>query len=539
MKETSALAAIRRRWWVVVLLALLGATLGALPEPARVEEQSKLIRYQATHTLLLNNTDSLNSSGATAVSPNQVALLATTGEVPKRVAERIGFQGNSAELASQVEVEFDFVTTALTVTTTQDSAARAEEIANAFADTLNSYLAERQDVVYQERLAAGITRLAKLETQLDALTDDLAADPSDPVLASQQDAISRQYSVAFEQDQVLSEAPLALSFTTLQRAEAFALDSSSGGLSAPRSRTTRGLLGLAAGLALGIGVAIVMGLLDRKIRSREQAELVLGLRTRVVVPRVKPDRRGLVVRNGRHDALSDSYRTLRNVIGFIHGGLEPVDRARVTLVVSPGPGEGKTSLAANLAAAFVENGQDTIVVNTDFRRPRLAGMVTDGPLVMLPFVLEDLETVEPKWLLAETVDPHLQLLDLSTLSGSAGELVRAAAHLVPQLTRETDAIVVDTSPVGATAEVLDMVPLADVIVVVVRLGQTSISVAERTVEILRDVSTAPMVLVLSGVKQERMGYYEYADRRSPAPGELSDERDGLRPVKRARREKVG
>ncbi len=539
MKETSALAAIRRRWWAVVLLAVVGATLGALPAPARVEEQSKLIRYEATHTLLQNNTDTLNSSGSSAVSPNQVALLATTGEVPKRVAELIGFGGNAAELASQLEVTFDFLTGALTVTTTQDSAARAEEVANAFADTLNSYLAERQDVVYQERLAAGFARLATLETQLDTITDDLAANPEDPVLASQQDAISRQYSVAFEQNQVLSEAPIALAFTTLQRAEAVPLNSSSGGLSAPRSRTTRGLLGLAAGLALGIGVAIVMGLLDPKIRSREQAELVLGMRARVVVPKVKPDRRGLVVRNGRHDALSDSYRTLRNVIGFIHGGLEPVDRARITVVVSPGPGEGKTSLSANLAAAFVESGQDTIVVNSDFRRPRLAGMVTEGPVVMLPFVLEDLDTVQPRLLLSDTFDPHLHLMDLSTISGSAGELVRAAALLVPQLTHETDAIVVDTSPVGATAEVLDMVPLADVIVVVVRLGQTSISVAERTIEILRDVSTAPMVLALSGAKQERMGYYEYADRRAMAPGDLSDERFGRGPARKVRREKVG
>src|SRR5262245_44917494 len=120
MGNASALGAIRRRWWIVVILAGVGALLGALPEPTRVEEQATT--FTATHTLLLNNTDVI-LTGDTAVSPNQVSLLATTGEVPLRAAENVGFDGNPAELASQVTVTFDLSTGALTFTTTQDTAA--------------------------------------------------------------------------------------------------------------------------------------------------------------------------------------------------------------------------------------------------------------------------------------------------------------------------------------------------------------------------------------------------------------------------------
>ena len=75
---------------------------------------------------------------------------------------------------------------------------------------------------------------------------------------------------------------------------------------------------------------------------------------------------------------------------------------------------------------------------------------------------------------------------------------------------------IDTSPVGATAEVLDLVPFADVIVMVARVGHTSIDATERTIAILRDLATAPIVLVLGGIKGERNPYHEYSDRREPA-----------------------
>ena len=511
MNNTSALGAIRRRWWIIVLLAVVGAVLGAVPETERVELQIDR-SFSATHTMLVNNTDNL-SSGAT-VSPNQVTLLATTGEVPQRVVEQLDYPGNAATLASQVQVTFDFSTGALRFSTTQDTAEDAEAIADAFADETNAYLAERQDQDYEQRLASSLQRLEELEEQLDALTIQLGINPDDTALQAQQDAISRQYSVAFEQNQALSTAPPILAFTTLERAQAVETTQETG-VSTPTSRRTRALMGMVAGASVGVALALLLGRIDRKIRTREQAEEVMGMRARVVVPKVADDNDGgLVVVTGRHDALSDSYRTLRNLVGFVQSGVEPLDRAPITLVVSPGPGDGKTSLAANLGAAFRETGERTVLVNTDFRRPRLAKAVRDSDAPPLPFDYEDIAAVKPESLLTPTQLRDLALLDLSGLDASAGELARATTRLIPELATIGDQVVIDSSPVGATAEVLDMVPFADVIVIVARVGHTSIEAAARTVAVLRDVSTAPMVLALTGLKQERAPYYEYTDRRS-------------------------
>jgi len=509
MHNNSALGALRRRWWVIVLFALAGAVFGALPEPEQVEDQIRT--FSATHTLLLN--DEANDRGASVISPEQVTLFVSTGEVPGRVADAIDFRGNAATLASQVSSEVDFGTNALTISTTQQDPRRAELVADAFADELNSYLAERQDVIYQDRVAAAQLRLSELEAELNQITLELAAAPESPTLTAQQSAVSRQYSVAFEEAEELAVNPPVIGFTTLQRAEA--VDTTDRGIGAPTSRSSRAALGGLVGAAIGVGIALLLGQFDRRLRTREQAEAVLGMRARVTIPKVRDsDRDQIVVARGRHDPLSDSYRTVRNVVGFVMGAPTDSPRARTILVVSPGPGDGKTSLAANLAAATAENGQRTVLVNTDFRRPRLASTLGPAASTRLPFTLDDLQSVDARALLTRTDRHNLALMDLSTVDGSTGELTRATIHHLPGLVTEADSIVIDTSPVGATAEVLELVPYADVIVVVARVGSTQISAAERTMALLRDLATAPLVLVLSGIKMDKVNYYEYTDRSS-------------------------
>jgi len=534
VNQNSALGAIRRRWWVILLLAAIGAVLAALPKTERVQTEVER-RFTATHTMLVNNPDVTSSVTTSGVSPNQVVLLATVGEVPDRVKEQIGFDRNAAELASQVTVNFDFSSGALTFETTQSSPERAEQVADAFAEQTNNYLAERYDVVYEERLAAAIERLQRLEAELDSLTQQLAGDPENATLQAQRDAISRQYSVAFEQSQELETAPPSLAFTTLQRAQAVDTTEDTG-ISTPTSRPVRALMGGAAGAAVGVGAALLLGQLDRRIRTREQAEDVFGMRARVTIPTVGDgDRDRLVVNKSRHDPLADSYRTLRNVVSFVLAGVErPDGRGSIALVVSPGPGDGKTSAAANLAAAFAETGSRTVIVNTDFRRPRVAAAVRREPTVMMPFDVDEVELLDSSTLLQGTDAPDLALVDLSSVEGAAGELSRATARLIPELARLADQVVIDSSPVGATAEVLDMVPLADVIVVVGRVGHTSIEAATRAMSILRDLTTAPMVLALHGLKHQRTSYYEYTDRRRH-----NGDKVGLRERLKRTREPVG
>ena len=515
MDKDSVLGALRRYWWVVLLFALLGGLLGALPQPATTADG--VTRYQATHYLLVSS-----SSGSIyndPVATNQVVLLATTGEVPKRAAEKLG-ETSSAALAGQVSASLDQSTGALSLTTTQDSADRAVKVSDAFADELTTYIAERQDALREARLAATLTRLDGLETEIADLQKQAAAQPDDRVVAAQLDAKSRQYSVIFEQYDNLQSEDSTLSLTTLQRAEAVAIKDATG-LSAPKSRSTRGALGFALGAAIGIAVALVLGRVDRRVRTRAQAEAIFGGAASVIIPMVGEPPDSIVVTGERHDQLSDAYRTMRSVVSFSQsmgaaahgsdGGVAP-EAGKITLVVSACSGDGKTDLVINLAAAMVEAGKRAVTINTDFRRPSMQQRMLGAKPEPLGFLLEDLVNMPAKFLLTPTATPGLELIDLSSVKGSPGDLARATARLLPEVESFADAIIIDTSPVGATAEVLELLPYADTVVMVMQLDHTLAAAASRTMQTLRSLTEATFILTIIGDSSDRAPYYyEYAN----------------------------
>lgn len=545
MTKQSALDAARSRWRLVLAIAILGAVLGALPSPAKISANSSVTSWVATNTMLSTRMSDPGLGGGSpeGVAAAQFTLYATTGEVPARVAKKVKWTGTPAELAATVEVYFDLESGALRFRTSQSTAEMAVDIANGFAQETAAYLAEQQVEATATGLNRWAAKVAELKAELDAKQQIVDADETNAAAIAERDAIQTQYQMAFEQQSKLSATSADPPLKPLEGAEAFPVVA--GGLSAPSSRLIRGVLGGLVGLSLGLGLTVVLGRVDRRLRTREQAEEVTGLRVRVEVPIARDEARlARVLDSHQHDALADAYRTVRNVVGFVHGTLPSVERARVTLVVSPGPGEGKTTLTANLAASFAEIGMRTAAVNTDFRRPRLSDRLCGTGRDPLPWELDDLSWVPPHRVLRPSSTPNLSVFDLGPI-GPAGELARRTAAMLPQLARDVDAIVIDSSPVSVSAEVLELVPLADVVVMVVRLGETSISTAENTVSILRDLTTAPLLLVVVGGSSSQRGYgYGYGESTEPSRREVKlrterDRRESGRSVRWQRLDRYG
>jgi len=508
-----------------VIFTIGGAVFGGLPAPENAADS--ITRYNASHTILVSNTSQNGSSFTDPQSFNQLQLFATTGEVPERAADAIGFSGSPAALASTVAVTADQQTGAFQISTTQESADQAVEVADAFGDELTSYITERQDLLREDRLNSTLTRLEELEAEIGVTESELFIPPEDPfaedaeptqdpVKRAQLDALTRQYSVVFEQFNGLQQDQGQLVLTTLERAQPVAITER--GLSAPRSRFGRGVLGGLAGFAVGVGIALLLGRADRKIRSAEQAEELLGLTVSTSIPLVRHhDSSVLAVTPGRHDPLSDSYRTLRSMLVFLDNEKPELrTRASVTLVVSPGPADGKTSVSANLVAAMVESGGRTVAVNTDFRRPTLSGRLGATDPEPAGLELHEVESAPLELVLTPGGDPGLAVLDLAGMRGhTPGDLARVTARILPKVIQIADSIVIDTSPVGATAEVLEFVPQADNVVMVVRLGHTTASTARRSIDTIRTLSKGNLLLVLVGTDSGGgdQYYYYYSTKR--------------------------
>jgi hypothetical protein len=132
-------------------------------------------------------------------------------------------------------------------------------------------------------------------------------------------------------------------------------------------------LALAAVLGLLLGVLFAVGreVLDRRLQPSDRIEDLYGLPTMARIP-------DLSVRNGRSErgatlvtiddaqsAAAESFRNLRTNVGFARSG-RGADRI---LITSPGPDDGKSATAANLAAAMAQRGRPTVLVDADMRRP--------------------------------------------------------------------------------------------------------------------------------------------------------------------------
>ncbi|MDO8362925.1 MAG: hypothetical protein Q7V88_08505 [Actinomycetota bacterium] len=517
MMKATAMEALRRFWWIALLFAIGGAVLGAIPEPSKAADA--VVTYRAEHVLLVKSDN--GSIFADPIATNQLTLYAVTGEVPKRVAARFGLgTDEAAELAASSHIStpvLDATTGALVIQAADATAELAVQYADAFAEELTKYLAELQEKERTNRANALLAQAQQLQADIAELQREAAADPDDRLVAAELDALSREYSVVFEQqygDQYNQTSTLTLN--TLRKATAIPVSSGAGGLGAPDSRLGRGATGLAVGAVIGSFVALITSRLDRRVRSRAQAELLYGGQVSVVIPDVSGAGNEVAVRPERHDQLSDSYRTLRSMLSFAEAartagdGSEPRGAA-VTLVVSPGSGDGKTSIAANLAAALVETNKRTIAINTDFRRPTLAARLLGHAPDPLPFSLAELSQVPPRQLLRRTPLTNLVLLDLSGIDAPPGTLARATTRVLEPLSEMADSIVIDSSPVGATAEVLELLPFADHVVVAIRLDHTLTSATQRTMQLLRSLSTGTLHLVVVGENIERSPYYEYGN----------------------------
>ncbi len=153
-----------------------------------------------------------------------------------------------------------------------------------------------------------------------------------------------------------------------------------GSLTAPKSRAVRTLLGALIGLLAGIVLALVLERFDTRIRSARAAEEAFGLPVLAEVPSISRRRRKKVVTvSYPYSTAADAFRLVG--VGasrwWSTNGNERDHRqgAETILVTSPEARDGKTTVAANLAAALAQSGKRVVVVSCDLRRPTIHEML--------------------------------------------------------------------------------------------------------------------------------------------------------------------
>jgi capsular exopolysaccharide synthesis family protein len=230
--------------------------------------------------------------------------------------------------------------------------------------------------------------------------------------------------------------------------------------------------GLVIGLALGIGTALIRDRTSDRLRGREDFEQITGLSVLASVPRMRPARpdEPPIILRAPDSPAAESFRYLRSKVQTLAGRRGD---GTAVLVTSAGEQEGRTTTAANVAAALALAGLDVILVDTDLRRPRLHTMFGVENNIGLASVLSR-QSLVLETLRATTV-PGLLLLPAGPPAGNAAELLseQRLESAVSVLRSACDFVILDSAPVLAVADPVALAAVSDLVLLVADRRRTT------------------------------------------------------------------
>jgi receptor protein-tyrosine kinase len=290
-------------------------------------------------------------------------------------------------------------------------------------------------------------------------------------------------------------------------------------------RTT--LLGLLIGLTLGLVAAFVRDSLDRRFKSSREITEELHLPLLGYVPEEVLGH-SLSSVNGRKTLTEqqlEGFRILRTNIEFLDVDHPP----KLILVTSSLPEEGKSTVSSALGAAYAATGKRTLVVECDLRRPTLADRlgIRETPglsdyLVGHATPPEVIQTIALGNQVANGNQPAGAAASVPLVAIAAGSPAPQPAELLrskrckdffAQVKEVYDVVIVDTCPLLSVVDTLELLPIADAVVVCVRASQTTRDQARAAKAALSHFPDRPTGVVVTGVRARDeagyAGYYSY------------------------------
>ena len=274
------------------------------------------------------------------------------------------------------------------------------------------------------------------------------------------------------------------------------------------------LLGLIVGLMLGVGLAFFQEYLDDTIKDADTAKRILGLPVLSVIPHIAPSadkqdadgqllQRTLVTYRDPRSPAAEAFRSLRTSLHF-----SCVNRDNtVLLVTSTFPGEGKTTVSANLAETLAQTGARVLLIGCDLRRPTLHTIFEQAKTPGLTELLVGDVTVDQ--VIHKTGIHKLDFISAGTTPPNPAELLGGSVlrELLQELRKDYETIVLDAPPMLAVTDSSILTTLSDVVVVVLEAGGVKIKAAKRLAELLEEAHAPAAGFVLNDKDGKVYEYY--------------------------------
>ncbi len=314
----------------------------------------------------------------------------------------------------------------------------------------------------------------------------------------------------------------------------------------PSQVSTNVMLGMIIGLVLGIIFAFLIETFDTSIGAIEEIEALLRTRVIGMIPFLKmEDVRDSIIAGlpadvsedmvKRHfqlishflptSTLAENYRALRTNFSFL--SLEK--EAKSVVVTSTYEGEGKTSVAANLAITLAQSGHKVLLIDGDFRRPVISRTFGIDQIPGLTDVIlgnyewqQVIRSVSDLMMGKMNVDEvtqtagldNLYLMTSGTKPPNPAELIssKTVAELIRQMRAAYDIVLIDAPPVLAATDATIWSSKVDGVVMVYQVGRVARGALMRAKSQLDNVKAQMLGIVLNGLKIEISPDFTYQDK---------------------------
>ncbi|WP_423494712.1 polysaccharide biosynthesis tyrosine autokinase [Microbacterium esteraromaticum] len=448
--------ALKRHWLGIVLMTILGLAAGygwaALQTPVYQADASGVVTVATDPDPEMQLIPGANDSIAKSRVPTFVEM-ATWRNVAEKAADALGLDVAPEQLVRRITVDNPDGTPIIKITAEGPTAEGARDLAEAWVVGLAATIDEREGV---EELGSALITVELAES---------AALPSAPSFPDERMAL---------------------------------------------------MVGGVLGLGMGIAFALVRAVSDRRVRARDDVEARLGLAVVGTLPAAGEVQDGQRLLAGDQTGTKSSYamrealRVLRTNLQFMNVD----DPPRVIVVSSALPGEGKSTVSANLAATLAANGVPVVLVDGDLRRPTVAKTTGVSGTAGLTDVLAGRAKLVDV-LQSSPHEPNLNVLVAGTIPPNPSEVLGSAKMkaTLDELA-EYATVIVDAPPLLAVTDGAVLAHQADGALIVVSVGKTTYDLVEKAQDALTKVHGRLLGVVLNRApltgSESSVYTYEYA-----------------------------
>ncbi|MCV7227518.1 polysaccharide biosynthesis tyrosine autokinase [Mycolicibacterium komossense] len=266
-------------------------------------------------------------------------------------------------------------------------------------------------------------------------------------------------------------------------------------------------IGVAIGLLLGIGVAVLRDVLDNTVKTRETLEEITGAGVIGSIPLDKERRKHAAISfETDNSGIAEAFRKLRTNLQFLAVDNPP----RVIVITSSTPAEGKSTTSINVALALAEAEHNVVLIDGDMRRPSLHKYLDLVGSVGFSTVLSGAASLDES--LQKTIFPGLTVLTAGTVPPNPSELLgsQAAKNMLAELREQFDYVIVDSSPLLAVTDAAILAANSDGVLVISRFGQTKRDQLAHAVGNLEDVGASVLGAVFTMLPTRGSTSYSYS-----------------------------